>query len=93
MLCVNRSTISLVLPVPIVSNEQTTSLETILSIDDTKRSSSVELIEQKRKGAAINKYEHYFPKEIIESQEFFHVEITTSSMKRMVHLAFVGQYG
>jgi hypothetical protein len=60
--CVYRCTVSLILPVPIASNEQTTAaLETILSIDDTKQSSSAELIEQERKDRpVIDKYKQNF---------------------------------
>jgi hypothetical protein len=64
---VYRSTISLILPGPIASSKRITTLETILSIDDTKRSSSsVELIGQKQKDLVINKYKQYFPKRNIE---------------------------
>jgi len=48
---VPRPTVSLILPAS--SNEQMTTLDTILSIDDTK---TVESIEQEKKDLVANKY-------------------------------------
>jgi hypothetical protein len=52
---VYRPTVSLILPASTIgsSNEQMTTLDTILSIDDTKQSSSVASIEQE---LVANKY-------------------------------------
>ncbi len=51
----SRPTVSLILPASTItsSNEQMTTLDTILSIDDTK---TVESIEQEKKDLVANKY-------------------------------------
>lgn len=54
---VHRPTVSLILPVPTTtaSIEQKTTLDTILSVDNIKRSFSVESIEHENKDLVTNK--------------------------------------
>jgi hypothetical protein len=94
---VHRPTVSLILPTSITttsSNEQMTSLDTILSIDDTKQSSSsVELVEQEKKDLVVNKYKQSFQKgENLLNKNFLYIGIIVLYPKRKINLVSVGQY-
>ncbi len=92
----HRPTVSLILPTSTTtsSNEQMTSLDTILSIDDTKQSSSsVESVEQEKKDLVVNKYKQWFQKgENLLNKNFLYTGITVLYPKRKINLVSVGQY-
>ncbi len=93
----HRPTVSLILPPSTTttsSNEQMTSLDTILSIDDTKQSSSsVESVEQEKKDLVVNKYKQWFQKgENLLNKNFLYIGIIVLYPKRKINLVSVGQY-